>query len=230
MTRKLLLAAALLTLIGAALIGYALTLPVYTDFHAPARLAAELKPEQVAEWYPRLRTFETPHKAFFNWGQGFLSFGLALAAAIGVTRLFLHSPRFRNFESFFIAWNVLWLLRFPATIYFHALHQSWQEYPVWADWVGPTLSREFTAWITGALVTNAFLIAFVLNRRLPEKLEWIRPTGYLDWIRISVLLLWILLLAVIAFASIPAGDVGGIVTGVLASALLLLLVAAPQKT
>lgn len=230
MTRKFLLAAALLALIGATLMGSALTLPIYTDPHAPARLSAELQPGQLAEWYTQLATYETPRKSRFNWGLGVFSLGIALAASLGLMRLFLHHPKFRNIETFFIAWSVLWLLRFPATIFFYGLRQSWFEYPTWSDAIGIVILREFSAWIVGALVTSVFLIAFVLGRQLPEKLVWVRPTRFLEWIRFGVLELWILLLALIIAGSIPVGDIGAILSGVPAIALLLLLIAAPTKT
>jgi hypothetical protein len=229
MTRKLLLAAALLAVIGVGLIGYALTLPLYTDPHAPARLSQSLKPGQIVEWYTQLETYETPHKSLFNWGLGLLSLSVGIAASISLIRLFLQHPKFRNIESFFIAWTILWLIRFPATIFFYWLRQSWFEYPTWSDGIGIAILREFSAWIVGALVTSAFLIAFVLGRRLPQTLTWIRPTRFLEWVRIGVLEIWMLLLVIIVLGSIPDGDVGGIVSGTLATATLLLLIAAPPK-
>lgn len=229
MTRKLLLAAALLALIGAGLIGYAATLPLYTDPHAPIRLSAKIPPGNLQEWYAQLAAFETSKKQFWNWGQGLLSFGLGLAGAIGVLRLYLHHPRFRNVESFFLGWNVVWLLRFPATIYYYNLHSSWLEYPEWMDSLSTLVLREFTAWIVGALVTSAFLLAFVFRRQMPERLHWNPPTGFLGWVRTGILVAWELLLALLAIASVPYGDVGTILSSLLGGAFLLLLLCAEKK-
>ena len=222
-------AAILLILIGAGLIAYAFTLPVYSDPSAPVRLAVELPHADWAEWRSQLATWETAHKAFFNWGQGFLALGIALILAPWLLRLYLHQERFRNAEGFFIGWNILWLLRFPGTLYYYWLHQSWFEYPPGSELLDQLILQEFKAWIVGAVITSLFLLAFVYRRTMPNRLQLIRPDSFGSWVRLTILALWEIGLVICVVGSLPDGDVGMIFSCTLAASLLVLLIAAERS-
>lgn len=226
MIRNLRLVGIALVLIGAGLISYALTLPIYTDETAPARLSQELHPGQIREWYAQLATFETPHKRLFNWGQGIGALGVSVIAAIAVLRLYLRNARLRNFEGFLIGWNILWLLHFPATIYFYGLRQAWFEYPAWSDTISIAITRDFAAWIVGALVSSLLLLPFFYRYTLPAQLQRPRPDSLLARTRLGLLGLWEMVLIFSVVMAIPDGDLGMIVPCVLAAALLLLLICA----
>lgn len=62
--------AGILLLAGLLLVGYACTLPVYTDPKAPFRISQALQDfpanTKFSEWYRQLRAYETPHKRLFD--------------------------------------------------------------------------------------------------------------------------------------------------------------------
>lgn len=222
-----------LFLVGASLVLYAATLPVYTDTQAPERLSSELEkvvPEerQFEEWCSRLRAFETPHKKISDLGRGLVAAGAGLLLAGGIWCLYRKTEGPWTVPAIFILWVGLWLLRIPLSIWYYWLRQERFDYPTWGDSVAIPIYQETISWIGDAIITSGILGILLIGHPLPRRIQFVIPSSILGWIRAAFLIFWLVVLCLEIIFGIPNGDEGMVLASIGASVILLVFLAAKQ--
>lgn len=230
--KYLLIAALCATLGGFGMIGYALTLPVYTDPDAPGRLSVALEklPEKqkFGEWYKQLAKYETPHKRLSDWGQSVAAVGLGLSMACGVIVLYRRHAFLRTVFGLLTVWLLSWGIQVLGIVWFYWYREQRFDYPAWGDAIAIPISEE--ALVAAACCVTTTVLLLFLNRKfaLPDRLTYRKPQTGLEWARAIVIAVWLAVLVFGIVASVPHGDVGTIVSSLIAGAVLLLILGAKR--
>jgi hypothetical protein len=228
--RWFIIAAILLIVGGGGCIVYAESFPVYSDEHAPSRIADELeslsRDTRFKEWYSRLRSFETPHKRFSDVGRGLCAAGVGLLASTRLWTLYHRWPRTRSVTVLLALWSALWLMRIPFTFWYYSLRQQRSDYPWWGDTIVIRIASESFSWVIGAVVSSVILRLFLIGYRLPATIRLVRPVSPYGWFRTVFIGCWLAILGEGAFWGVFDGDEGTVLTSTIASVILLVFLSA----
>ena len=228
-----LLIGSVLVLVGASLLIYAFSLPVYTDDTAPSRLSMSLqdspREERFREWYSQLREFETGHKTISDGARGIIALGVAIVLSTALLLLYRSNAKYQKLRFIIILWLGLWAIRVPLSFWYYGIRQSRFDYPSWGDSIAIPIFSEVFVWIIGALVTTVVLFCLTFRQVLPTDVKWNPPLTANRWIRACFLGIWILLLAFLVVVSIPEGNEGMIISCGVASAILWIILNAKKR-
>lgn len=222
-----------IVLMGVALIGYACSMPVYTEPDVHRRIDKELEDASFETrsklWFQRLREFETPHKRLFDLGQGLVAAGFGaffIRRRVATYRRFAEA---RTRRRIFRLWWGAWLLRVPTGIYYYT-HRQWRgDYPWWADSIAiPIFGEIMNAGIFGG-ISLLVLKSLLGDRCLPDALEKLWPPQPGRKIHGWLLLLWGGLLATLICLAIPAGDIGTVLSCMIAMFVLAVVLASQRE-
>ena len=168
------LTAVALLLAGLLLIGYASTLPIYTDSSAPNRISDEIaahfadkvpQDSDFKEWFQQLRKFETPHKKIFDWGTGLAALGSGLLAIAAIHQR--HSRgKLQSHRAIFFLWFLCWGFRVPGTIWYYLVRLTRNDYPWWGDTTIIPVFNETLSWLIGWGITAVLLSQLLKEREL----------------------------------------------------------------
>lgn len=217
--RRVLWFALAVAFIGAALIGYAIQLPVYTVPNAPNLVTEEAEDvpeeERTEFWFRRMSELETPHKRLFDLGQGLLAAGggvsLLYALAVGYNRFSFS----RSWYIILFLWCGAWMIQLPGTIYFYTYRQKRHDYPWWEDSIAIPIFSQGIASVVGGFASLCILGLLIGKSRLPKRLVMRSPPYRAHPFSSWVLFLWGCLLILIIVTTIPSGDLGMIVSCIL---------------
>lgn len=224
--------AILLILAGGWCLLHSNAFPAYPDQEARWELANELenlpRETQFAEWHSRLRALETPRKRFSDLGRGLCAAGVGLLGATAFWVLYHRHRCMRQVRAIFVLWWGLWLVRVPLTVWYYTLRQKRGDYPWWADSIGIGIFSASFTWIIGAAVSSLVLRQMLVRHPLPDAIQLTRPVSRYGWVRATFIGLWLLFLANSVLWGVPEGDEGSVLTGILASVILLAFLSATE--
>lgn len=233
MRRALTAMAGLVLGIGISFAYYASRLPIYIGDFSPTELATRLYSANSSDeassvqWYLQLHAHETPHKALFDLGAGLMAFGLGLFIAIGLFVLYSKSSRFRCVSEVLKFWVFAWTLELPGSFWILKIRQGRGDYPPWGDSIGLPIFGEVLFCVLGGSITTVILWLFLRRRALFVPLHFSQPRSILEWMRSTLLVLWSLFLLVFSINIIPDGEIGTVMSCIVASAVILIVIAAP---
>jgi hypothetical protein len=220
--------------LGAALMAYAATLPLYTDPTAPDRIS--LKLESISseslrynEWETLLHVYETSHKRISDWGRGLGAAGLGIALAIGIGFVYRRITGVAAWVMVLACWVGLWLARIPFTIWYYDVRYDRFDYPIWSDAIAIPIYQESVVWILGAIISTLLLGALVFGRFPQPGIRIFVPSTLSGWLRTVFLVAWLDVLGVMIGGGISDGDEGAIICGLGASSILLIILAAQNN-
>ena len=230
----------MLYLLGAGLVWYACTLPVYTDSSAPERISNELysghesldaktSEARFAEWFSRLHAYETPHKRLFDLGTGLVALAIAITWAIAMISRYLRLEKQRTLTAFQRIWTCLWLIRVPGAFWFYTVRLLRRDYPWWGDSIMIGIVFDSFEYLIDGLATLVLLMLLLRNRVLPAEITFTRPSSPFEWFRIVAITAWIVVLLYLATIGIPEGNAGQVISCFLASIILLIALVAPVR-
>ena len=231
--RCLIIFALVCAVIGAGLVLFASSLPVYNDPGAPGRLSGELealpREERFEEWYSRLQKHETPHKKLADVGRGLLALGFGIGGAVGLWKAYHRYEILRKVVPLLIIWNALWAIRIPLSEWYHMLRQRRSDYPPWGDSIGIPIYSESVAWVLGAIVTTAVLVVLRVRHPLPATIRISKPASLFTWLRAFFIGLWLVLLILCVVSGVLDGDEGMVIGPVVGCVVLLAFLSAKQE-
>ena len=224
---------AILILSGAVVFLSGYSLPVYTNPDAPAKLSLELQDlprnERFAQWYKQLPAHETSHKRLTDLGRCLAGLGLGLfSGALLLQKLPEVKP---NRVGIWIGvyWTVLWIIKFPLSIWYYSIRQSRFDYPTWGDSIGIGLFQDFAAWVIGYIVSSSALAILMMRHRFPARVALIWPVGGWERGRAVALWLWMLLLLACILPAMIDGDEGMVIPCTAAIPVILLALSANKE-
>ncbi len=247
--RRLLWPGIFFVVVGAVLILYASTMPVFTEAGAPNRVQDELRGEldeiytqaQTAqiddgrfdqltqEWYARMDAYETPHKSLFDLGVGLLALGAGLVASFQFVRCYHQNERYRDVGFFLRIWFWLWAIQIPFSFLYFSVKILRNDSPGWSDSIAIPIFNGWVFTIVGWAVTRMILRRLLRRRVLvaPPQLN-LRPQSLRAWGRTIFVSFWICLLALCVVGAVPEGDFGTVFPCMVAGVLLCLVLIAPE--
>ncbi|MGJ8698095.1 MAG: hypothetical protein ACSHYF_17380 [Verrucomicrobiaceae bacterium] len=225
--------AAVVLLCGLAVFFSGNSLPVYTDSKAPEELSHKLqdlpREERFSQWYQQLAKHETSHKRLTDLGRGLIALGLG----VSIGALFLHwLPKTNgNRVGGWIAafWTILWVIKFPLTMWYYSVRQSRFDYPVWGDSIAIGVFQDFIAWVIGFIAFSILLAVLMIRHRFAVNVALRSPTGGWGWLRAIGLWLWMALLVACILPAIGDGDEGMVISCTAAIPVILLALSAPEQ-
>lgn len=221
------------TVVGIGLIQAALKLPVYFDATAANRLSIQVEklPEdqRFAEWFGRLRKYETSHKGYYDLGTGIAGLGLALAAASAFGKAYQVKPWIRSKRVIFTFWVGLWLIRIPLYFWYYGIKMIRGDYPSWGDSVAIPLLGCTLESVAGAVVTTPILGYLFREAGMPASNSVPQLDMEADFQRTLGCSIWVVILVCFIARAIPRADLASIIPPVLAINVLLLALCKRDK-
>lgn len=225
--------AGVILLSGIAIFASGHSLPIYTDPQIPEELSRKLedlpREERFSQWYQQLARHETSHKRLTDLGRGFIALGLG----ISIGALFLHFLSKTNGKrvGLWVAafWTMLWVIKFPLTVWYYSVRQARFDYPVWGDSIGIGVFQDFFAWVVGFILFSILLAVLMIRHRFPHCVSLQTPADGWGWCRTVGLWLWMLLLSLCILPSVGDGDEGMVLSCTAAIPVILLALSANKN-
>lgn len=141
---------------------FGMSIPIYTDPDAPARLSQSLsslpREDRFNRWYQELSEYETAHKRIVDCGRGLIALGLGISLSAGFLLVVSKSSATQVGNWVTLFWVLIWVIQIPFSFWYYEVRQARFDYPNWGDSIAIGVCQNGMTCLVGLVLSAVALI------------------------------------------------------------------------